>query len=966
MSHRRCPAFEGIRGWMIAIVATLWIAPPTIGRTAWHSSMAAAQDVVPAADCVLVPLDPSMLSVSAAIEDVGLSDEPKLVGRSLQHADAAGWKVRDGQWDHAFPATVTIELPDETPVARLWIYDLHGQDRVTIAVDDAGTWREVARYGCEAFAQWHAIQIDQRAKRIQLTLSGAGSGIGELGIEAYTPTGWQTAQDAREAATLAAAEKERFQAAHAAMMARRPIEDHPRLGKVRLVQSIDLASTDTLSMFRQFPDGATRIERMRDTQCRVIDGDAKLGSYFAVRVGRWMGLHPGAMYGLEIDYDDSASTSFFVLNHGNETALGIATGNSVGDALLPKYVRNNAESLSYPNANAMQTWTHFFVLHDATPSLGFPRGQGPRPVPAEEGFDVVIGRFSSQQEPMAGPVAIAAIRLWQVIAPIAAKTDSLPDSLPKRRLFWREEMADGVMESPSEVERGVKDRLDWYRAKVAQMRFLGFNTYARDLLEFGHCQHWDPTPEGGQSFYTSSSAHEGLWEQIVALMGQEGFDVLPYFEYAGSRGSEGLGIERRAKPLLRDDAYTHIGWAEDANVDITDPVTIEDFERLLKCTVYPFRKQCRFAGVWLRPRWQMPMSFSDATRARFAKETNRTTPSKQQLQQDAKLLAQYEAWWFAKRRDFMEAIADRLQQSGIDHPLVLLTPDASEPGPNFPMFEPTVVTDDVARWRKEWEKLQHLVDAPQRQQPLQVLSRDQVLQEHRYGEAVRTAPLNWGQWDVSHGNPAADPENYSQAMHAQLTLSIHRAYSADDPSLFDAFRTPSGLAVVHHYPLNEHMMFDEQDKPTLQYFICDFERAGAACIYPEVLAMANGDPTSIGDLHGGNMGRGFPDIVRRFNENFLALPALPSKVVPDACGAPEVVVRAIDTGKEGVFAAIIHTGWQSKPSVEINVDLIASSLGLAPSVNDVRDAVTGQRHPVQGRSITIDLPAISLTSIRIR
>ncbi len=49
-----------------------------------------------------------------------------------------------------------------------------------------------------------------------------------------------------------------------------------------------------------------------------------------------------------------------------------------------------------------------------------------------------------------------------------------------------------------------------------------------------------------------------LWAEIVELMGEYGFDVLPYYEYSGSKGYKGLGNQRRSRPLTRDDAYTHI------------------------------------------------------------------------------------------------------------------------------------------------------------------------------------------------------------------------------------------------------------------------------------------------------------------------------------------------------------------------------------------------------------------------
>jgi len=121
---------------------------------------------------------------------------------------------------------------------------------------------------------------------------------------------------------------------------------------------------------------------------------------------------------------------------------------------------------------------------------------------------------------------------------------------------------------------------------------------------------------------------------------------------------------------------------------------------------------------------------------------------------------------------------------------------------------------------------------------------------------------------------------------------------------FEAFRGPSGLALVRHYSLNENMLFDRQDKEKLGYFVVHIERAGPACMMAGALAVANGDPTMLGCLHGGNFGRGFPQYVREFNANFLALPALPSERLSDACADKEVVARAIRTPDTGCFS-----GW---------------------------------------------------------
>ena len=144
-------------------------------------------------------------------------------------------------------------------------------------------------------------------------------------------------------------------------------------------------------------------------------------------------------------------------------------------------------------------------------------------------------------------------------------------------------------------------------------------------------------------------------------MGQRGFTVLPYYEYSGSKGEKGLGNERRAKPLTRDDAFSHIKWIESANADITDPDTYEDFKKMLEITVLWQRDKAKFAGIWLRPRSQLPMGFGDGTRKRFADEANGGVQvSREDLKSDKQLLAKYEQWWFGKRQQFLTAMRDYL------------------------------------------------------------------------------------------------------------------------------------------------------------------------------------------------------------------------------------------------------------------------------------------------------------------
>jgi hypothetical protein len=446
------------------------------------------------------------------------------------------------------------------------------------------------------------------------------------------------------------------------------------------------------------------------------------------------------------------------------------------------------------------------------------------------------------------------------------------------------------------------------------MHFLGMNTYSKDLLEFGAVQHWDTTPHGGNQWAFFAGGKKDLWGQIVEVMGKEGFSVLPYYEYSGSKGYQGLGNQRRAKPLTRDDAYTHIKWIESANADITDPDTFEDFKKMLDLTVVRQKDKAPFAGIWLRPRSQMPMGFGDATRARFAKEANGGKEvSRDDLKKDKALVQRYETWWFGKRREFFVAMRDYLAANGIQQPLVLYTGEAGEPGAGFASWEPRLVTDDPDFWRTILTQPAH---AEKKINPITV---EEVVKRDLYHEGLLAPSLNWGDWEINHANPPADPQAFKNTPGVLMTHAFNRLYTVASPKTFETFRGPSGLAIIRHYTLNENMMFDKADKEKLGYFVVDMERAGPYSMMGEALAMANGDPTAIGYLSGNNFGRGFPEYARAFNTAFLSLPALPSRVVAGASNDPQIVVREIATQGQGTYYALVNTGMKAKTGVTLNL-----------------------------------------------
>lgn len=739
----------------------------------------------------------------------------------------------------------------------------------------------------------------------------------------------------------------------------------------KLIQEVDAGKPNPDILFVEYPKGVSQVQTLLNTPHRVLphEGDAR---YFAYRVGEGLGLKAGAAYVLAIDFPEDVSRSMFICNWGNETAMGVATGQSIGDVLRGRYVGHNPESIQYPLSGKTQTWSQLFYLHDRFPEIKRPRGGAVRPLTPQDGFWVIIAQPAALQDPLGAGAAISRIRLYEVTDPSALdlKLNLPPEGLPQRRVFSREEMADGVAsmghkpEEQDEKLRGVKDIVRWHEDKMKILRFLGGNTYTRDLLEFGHNQGWDSAPGGGNAWYNQSST-PWLWEQVVAKAKQHGLDVLPYYEYRGSIGQDpkiALGSQKRSKRLDGGDVYTHISWCENANADITDPETIADACKLIDHTIGRYKDQARFAGAWFRQRpTAMPVSFNEANLRLFAKEANDGQRiSRSHLQADKALLDKYYAWWFTKRHAFFEALRDHLRKTIGPEAFLLYTNDPSEPGISLPrsitgagkpdgwQWRQVVVNDDMPRWTE-------ILKDQNTYKYIMPLSLDDALSKHMHLGALATWAENWDKWEVNHSTPPNDPQNWQGGEGALLTYTFNRLYTVGDPSAFNAYRTKSGLAAVRHYPLNENEMHVGDDE-ILGYFVADVERSGPHCMLSEARAVAYGDPFYLASLTANTYNHGFPQYVRRFNAAYLALPALPSEVLPDACSDKEIVVRQIKTPNDGTYLAIVNTGLSAKQGISIQL----------PPGQQIEDVVTAQPLSAPNGTLALTMDPAELRTIRIR
>lgn len=909
---------------------------------------------VASAQQLRVELKPTMVTNEAEVGDPsGLVDEQREIIGPPAGKPQSSWRLNSKYWKQ-FPFSAHLDLGRKRNLSSLWLYDTNGKGDVVISAGEPGKWTEVATYDCGAYLAWAEVKLDVSTRYLRITRKSPGANFTEIAVyeysdEAYKQLVLRRAEEAKRKALREAA----LQQARAEAL-KRPLLTLPPYGRLSLVDEIDCADADARHAFSQSPKDVSRIETILGRRARVLPPTKGEAAYFTYRIGKMKLLRPGGVYVLVVDYPEDAPRSILVVNTGNETSRGFHTGVTLGDALHAKYVNNLAESIDVPLSGKWETWSLLMRLHDRFPEKGLVRGPKPRPLSPEDGFDVTIAQFSAKNVPMSHGAAVSRIRLFEVVDTdrLAQPVTLPPDGLPRRRLFWREEMADGVIDFKGK-QPGIAQPIEWYRHKAELMRFLGMNTFSKDLLEFGACQHWDSTPHGGNKWVYHDNSSKHLWAEIVELMGGYGFDVLPYYEYSGSKGSQGLGNQLRARPLTREKGYTHITWVESSNADITDPDTFTDFQKMLDLTVVRLRNKAHFAGAWIRSRGQIPVSFADKALARFSTEAaGNQHVTRKLLQDDAKLHAKYLEWWGLKRREFLVAMRDHLRENGVEDASVLFTGIPSEPGVAFHSWDPQMVTDQPDLWRPILKRAEHVV-ADRR--PIVPLTVKQVVEGDLYHDALTSPGLNWGDWEVHHSRPADDPQHYANTPGVLLTHAFNRSYTVASPRTLDAYRTPSGLALIRHYSLNENMLFDQADESILGYFVADVERAGPYCMLAEIQAMAQGDPTMIGYLVGGNFGRGFPGHVRKFNANFLALPALPSQVVKGAADDEDVVVRRIDTHKHGTWIAVINPSLRGKQDVRVTFP-----------AGDVTDAVTGLAVQSSGEKVRLTLGACELQTFRVR
>ena len=739
-----------------------------------------------------------------------------------------------------------------------------------------------------------------------------------------------------------------------------PLETQP-FGNLTLVEEIDTA-TATPSF--QSPAGASSVATVLGRSARVmtLSPDAKA---FAYRIGAGRGLVAGRAYVLDVEYPDDVARTIYVANRGADFVRGLATGKSVGDARR-QFTRSTLESLDYPQSQQWTSMRSLFVLHERFSTLKAERNAvcANRNLLPADGFDVVIFQNKQWDDPRGSGAAIGKIRLYEVAnaAALPAPINYPGAPLPRRHLFWREEMADEAVSSNTIAQRAFAQPIDWFQAKITLARFYGFNTLGKDLMEWGHNQGFD----GGdaQWIWNAQPPLVDIWTQIVARAGAAGLSVLPYFEYGGSIGAcsgancgyRSLGAQRRTKKLW-DGVYTTCGntsyytcvwWTEGYSADVTDPDTLIDLQHLIDRTVIAHRNVADFVGIWLRTRQtKLPISFSPATLARYNADVPAQPRTIAQLRNDEASRTSYYDWWYGKRRALLLDVRDYVR-SGLGDPFAQVHFSAYPGEPPPPAYttpaEPnltSLITDDVAWWNTYAASLSGNADPDvanwYRWQwggftPAQALA-----QRQHYNGVFKTFAIpasGTERPEETHSAPPPDPQRYASTNGISMTLPFGTGlYTVGDVQLFTDFSNDAGQTLTHFYPLNEDngaafedaactthyaVSATEPFQGRVGYTAVAVDRAGPYVTLAEARALANGNPINIGYLESSSFSRGEPAYVRRFNRALLTLPALAATTRAGAASDAAVVVREIATA-QGNYYAVINTALTPKTAVTVQL-----------------------------------------------
>ena len=622
-------------------------------------------------------------------------------------------------------------------------------------------------------------------------------------------------------------------------------------GSVTLVDSIDCAR-DTTHRFRDYPTGRSYTTNILGSLTRVMHHvrneettkGQRSGAYVSWRVGEGKGLVYNDPYVLVVDYPDDAPRTVTLFDFAMGARHGYHTGFTVGVAMSPQVsVAPCYESVAVPLSGEWKQLVEVVLPFEKSTQYN----GGARIPLATDGFDVAFVLVSQDQATDSVGLAVRSVRLYRIDDYAAAKPEiHYPaGDAPRRHVTSREEMGDGdgleSFATPS----------DWYVGKARLMSMLGMDTWSKDLLEFGYLQTW-----GGNRRWGWGSDY---YRDLIDAMTAEGHYLLPIYEYHGSRGDGNtswdnggsLGYDQNYKPWTLESAsdaslkykFSNQSYVYNCLADMTLPQTLEDLEDLMNLTILRFKDRGNFLGAWIRSRGGMPVGFSDKTIALFNSDTHQNVTRAQiwngGAYTDTQLYKSYREWWYGKRRDLFVSLQAHLASGGLPGAKVFYHSCGGEDGVQVGQGVIESVESDTLYRGQTWRQMTGKNGTTSLSE-----------MASKYKDGLARDGSNWGNVEVCHASPHADPEHYSSLANVALSYPFNCIHTVAGSDPAANFRNASGdLVMARHYSLDEFCAYDynRDDSVAINgYYTSDMDHAGRAVMCAEVMAMAVNDPTILG------------------------------------------------------------------------------------------------------------------------
>jgi hypothetical protein len=236
----------------------------------------------------------------------------------------------------------------------------------------------------------------------------------------------------------------------------------------------------------------------------------------------------------------------------------------------------------------------------------------------------------------------------------------------------------------------------------------------------------------------------------------------------------------------------------------------------------------------------------------------------------------------------------------------------------------------------------------------------QIVADNLYGYALTEQPpindpVNTWNFEKFHAAPTADPANYAAVDNVAMTYPMGRLFTLENAATVNSFRCASGLTVLRHYPLSEDNAPGYEPTPLggqVGYSATESERAGNHEMLQQARAIAQADPRNLGYLCASSFNTGFPEVMRRFNQAFLAVPALPSTRLVSASNNANIVVRQITTAGFGTYYYVVNTAMDNQTATV-----------TLPSTGTVTELA--RKTTLPGTTLNLTLESAELRSYRV-